>query len=124
MRSLYHSKVTKQNLDKTKQVIANISKLDSVQDKLILLLVCIPGRIQHLLGAVPINLSRHFPHEHDEAITTAVADALDLGPLKKRDKLLMQRKLSNHGLGIRSMEANLEFLFLAGFIKTVKSSES
>ena len=57
------------NLDKTKQVIANISKLDNVQDKLILLLV---WRIQHLLGAVPINLSRHFAHKHDEAITTAV----------------------------------------------------
>ena len=81
-----------------------------MQDKLILLLVCIPGRIQHLLGAVPINLSRHFAHEHDEAITTAVVDALDPGPLTKRDKLLMQRKLSNHGLGLRSMEANLEFL--------------
>ena len=77
------------HLDKTKQVIANISKLDNVQDKLVLLLVCIPGRIQHLLGAVPIDLSRHFAHEHDEAITTAVADALDLGPLTKREKLLM-----------------------------------
>ena len=48
----------------------------------------------------------------------------DLGPLTKRDKLLMQRKLSNHGLGLRSMEANLEFLFLAGFMKTVKSITS
>ena len=33
----------------------------------------------------------------------------------------MQRKISNHGLGLRSMESNLEFLFLAGFMKTVKS---
>ena len=114
------------NLDKTKQVIANISKLDNVQDKLILLLVCILGRIQHLLGAAPINLSRHFAHEHDKAITTAVADAdaLDLGPLTKHDKLIIQRKLSNHGLGLRSIEANLEFLFLAGFMKTVKSITS
>ena len=56
--------------------------------------MCIPGRIQHLLGAVPINLSRKFAHEHDEAITTTVADTLT-----KRDKLFMQRKLSNHGLG-------------------------
>ena len=95
------------NLDKTKQVIANISKLDNVQGKLILLLVCIPGGIQLLLGAVTINLSRHFTNKHDEAITTAVADALDLDPLTKRDKLLMQRKLSNHGLGLRSMEADL-----------------
>ena len=53
-----------------------------------------------------------------------MADALDLGPLTKRDKLLMQRKLSNHGPGLYSMEANLEFLFLAGFMKTVKSITS
>jgi len=33
----------------------------------------------------------------------------------------MQRKISNHGLGLRSMESNLEFLFLAGFMKTVRS---
>ena len=39
--------------------------------------------------------------------------------LTKRDKLLMQRKLSNHGLGLRSMETNLEFLFLAGFLSLV-----
>ena len=70
------------------------------------------------------QLIKTFAHEHDEAITTAVADALDLGPLTKRDKLLMQRKLSNHGLGLCSMEANLEFLFLAGFMKTVKSITS
>ncbi len=53
----------------------------------------------------------------------AVAEVLDLGTLTPRDKLLMQRKISDHGLGLRSimMEANLEFLFLAGFMKTVKS---
>ena len=51
----------------------------------------------------------------------AVAAALDLEILTERDKLLMQRKISNHGLGLRSMESNLEFLFLAGFMKTVKS---
>ena len=62
--------------------------------------------------------------EHDEAITTAVADALDLGPLTKRDKLLMQRKLSKHGLGLRSMKANLELFFLAGFMKKAKSITS
>ena len=74
--------------------------------------------------SLPINLSRHFAHKHDEAITIAVANALDLGPLTKRDKLLMQQKLSNHGLGLCSVEANLEFLFLTGFIKTVKSITS
>ena len=33
----------------------------------------------------------------------------------------MQRKISNHGLGLRSMEKNLEFLFLAGFMRSIKS---
>jgi hypothetical protein len=109
------------NLTKTKHIIANISRLTDVQEKLILLLQCIPGRIQHLLAAVPMHLSRDFARQHDEAITAAVSDALDLGMLTDRDKLLMRRKISNHGLGLRSMESNLEFLFLAGFMKTVRS---
>ena len=46
---------------------------------------------------------------------------LDLGELNERDKLLMQRKISKHGLGLRSMEKNLEFLFLAGFMRSIKS---
>ena len=109
------------NLDKTLHAIANIAKLKCTQEKLILLLQCIPGRIQHLLAAVPMHISRDFARHHDEAIMTAVADVLDLGTLTPRDRLLMQRKISDHGLGLRSMEANLEFLFLAGFMKTVKS---
>jgi hypothetical protein len=109
------------NLNKTTHIIANISRLTNVQEKLILLLQCIPGRIQHLLAAVPTHLSRDFARQHDEAIMNAVANALDLGVLTERDKMLMQRKISNHGLGLRSMESNLEFLFLAGFMKTVRS---
>ena len=110
-----------ENLDKTKEVIANICKLKNTQEKLVLLLQCIPGRIQHLLAAVPIHLSRDFAKQHDEAISTAVAATLELGDLNERDKLLMQRKISNHGLGLRSMEKNLEFLFLAGFMRSIKS---
>ena len=34
-----------QNLDNVREVIANICKLKNVQEKLILLLQCIPGRI-------------------------------------------------------------------------------
>ena len=30
----------------------------------------------------------------------------------------MQRKIADHGLGMRSMNRNLEFLFLAGFMST------
>jgi hypothetical protein len=111
----------KSNLDQTLHAIANIARLKNVQEKLILLLQCIPGRIQHLLAAVPMHLSRDFARQHDEAIMTAVAEVLDLGTLTPRDRLLMQRKISDHGLGLRSMETNLEFLFLAGFMKTVKS---
>ena len=117
----YIRTVLQNNLDKTKHIIANISRLTNVQEKLILLLQCIPGRIQHLLAAVPPHLSRDFARQHDEAISAAVANALELGTLTGRDKLLMQRKISNHGLGLRSMETNLEFLFLAGFMKTVRS---
>ena len=110
-----------ENLDKTKEVIANICKLKNTQEKLVLLLQCIPGRIQHLLAAVPIHLSRDFAKQHDEVISTAVAATLELGNLDERDKLLMQRKISNHGLGLRSMEKNLKFLFLAGFMRSIKS---
>ena len=50
-----------------------------------------------------------------------MADTLDLGDLNKRDKLLMQRKTSGHGLGLRSMEKNLEFLFVSGFMRSIKT---
>ena len=46
------------NLHKTKNIIANISKLTNVQEKLILLLQCIPGRIQHLLGGAHAPIAR------------------------------------------------------------------
>ena len=66
------------NLNKTKEVIANICKLKNTQEKLVLLLQCIPGRIQHLLAAVPIYLSRNFAKQHDETISKAVAVTLEL----------------------------------------------
>ncbi len=46
------------NLDKTtgaKEVIANICKLKDAQEQLVLLLQCIPGKMQHLLAAVLIQ---------------------------------------------------------------------
>ena len=106
-------------MDRTKEVIADICKLSNVQEKLVLLLQCIPGRIQYLLAAVPMNLSRDFAKQHDETLFGAVAATLELGNLTERDKLLMQRKISNHGLGLRSMEKNLEFLFLTGFMRSI-----
>ena len=68
-----------------------------------------------------MNLSRGFAKQHDEALFSAVAATLELGQLTDRDRLLMQRKVSNHGLGLRSMEKNLEFLFLAGFMRSITS---
>ena len=53
------------NIDNTKKVIKAISTLDSKQEKLILLLQCIPGRIQHLLAAVPPSISRDYARQHD-----------------------------------------------------------
>ena len=50
--------VLQNNLNKTKNLIAHISRLTNVQEKLIILLQFIPGRIQHLLAAVPMHLSR------------------------------------------------------------------
>ena len=61
-----------------------------------------------------MNLSRDFAKQHAEALFSAVAATLELGHLPDRDRLLMQRKVSNHGLGLRK---NLEFLFLAGFMR-------
>ena len=83
-----------ENLDKTKEVVADICKLSNIQEKLVLLLQCIPGRIQHLLATVPMNLSRDFAKQHDEALFSAVAATLELGHLTDRDRLLMQRKVS------------------------------
>ncbi len=118
---LFINAALQSNLDKTLHAITKLGKLTNTQEKLVLLLQCIPGRIEHLLAAVPMNLSRDFARQHDEAIMNAVAEVLDLGTLSSRDNLLMQRKISDHGLGLRSMEANLEFLFLANLLKTVKS---
>lgn len=108
------------NLHKTKEVIDNICKLENKQEKMVLLSQCIPGRIQHLLAAVPPHLSRDFAREHDEILSRAVAATLDLGELTERDKLLMQKKITNHGMGLQSMEKNLEFFFLAGFMRSIK----
>ena len=90
-------------MDRTKEVIADICTLSNIHEKLVFLLQYIPGRIQHLLAAVPMNLSKDFAKQHDEAISGAIAATLDLGHLTERDRLLMQRKISNHGLGLHSM---------------------
>ena len=62
-------------------MIADICKLSNTQEKLVLLLQCIPGRIQHLLAAVPMNLSRDIAKQHDEGdfgLGRQLADALSI----------------------------------------------
>ena len=72
------------NLDRTKKVIADICKLSNIQEKLVLLLQCIPGKIQHLLAAIPMNLSRDFAKQHDETLFGAVVATLELGNLTEK----------------------------------------
>ena len=112
------------NLTATLKIIDDVLKLERVQDQLLLLLYCIPGRIQHLLAAIPMDISRPYARQHDEALRTAVAQVLQLGLLTPRDVLQMQRKISNHGMGLRSMEGNLEFLFLSGFARSIKTIQN
>ena len=76
-----------ENLGRTKEIIADTCKLSNIQEKLVLLLQCISGRIQHLLAAVLMNLSRDFAKQHDEAISDAVAATLKLGYFTERDRL-------------------------------------
>ena len=62
------------NIDSTRNVItAIVNKLSSKQEKLLLLLQCIPGRIQHLLRAITPSISREFAEQHDAALRDAVA---------------------------------------------------
>ena len=68
-----------------------------------------------------MTVSRDFAIEHDATIQNAVAEVLGLGTLNARDQLQMQRKVSNHGLGLRSMEDSLEFLFFSGFARSIKT---
>jgi hypothetical protein len=110
-----------QNFDDTKVVVDNILKLDRVQDQLLLLLYCIPGRIQDLLAAVPMSILREYAIKHDALLQNAVAEVLGLGILSERDLLQIQRKISNHGLGLRSMEFSLEFLFFSGYARSIKT---
>ena len=65
--------------DEGSHCVADICKLSIIQEQLVFLLQCIPGRIQHLLAAVPMNLSRDFAKQHDEALFSAVAATLELG---------------------------------------------
>ncbi len=87
---LFINAALKSNIDKMLHAIAKIGKLTNAHKKLVLLLQCITGRIQNLLAAVSMNLSRDFVRQHDEAIMSAIAEVLEFGTLTQRDKVLMQ----------------------------------
>ena len=73
---------------------------------------------KHILAVVIPSILREFIQHHDITIREAVASVLDLRSLTERDTLLMEKKTCNHWFGLRRMEGNLEFLFLAGFMPT------
>jgi hypothetical protein len=81
---------------------------------------CIPGRIPHLLNVVDPMISREYAIRHDTLIQTALATVFELNDaFTEREKLQLQRKLSDHGLGFRSMEHSVSFLFLSGFARAM-----
>ena len=80
----YITSKLQEKLDRIKEVIADICKISNIQEKLVLLLQCIPGKIQHLLAAIPMNLSRDFAKQHDETLFGAVVATLELGNLTEK----------------------------------------
>ena len=71
------------------------------------------------MTVVPISLLRSFAHE---AISNAVAPTLYQEELTKKDKPMMQRKISKHGLGLKSVKTKTCFYSLqfSGSIKSIK----
>ena len=65
-------------LTATLRIIDDVLKLERVQDQLLLLLYCIPGRIQYLLAAIPMDISRPFARKHDKALRNTVAQVFSL----------------------------------------------
>jgi hypothetical protein len=111
-----------ENLEETKRAIEAIFKLESKQEQLLLLRSCITGRIVHLLGAVPPGISKEFAEEHDRTVYDALARILDIpgGKFTMREYWQVQRRLSDHGFGFRSMAESREFLFVSNFARCIK----
>ena len=110
-------------LTATLRIIDDVLKLERVQDQLLLLLYCIPGRIQHLLAAIPMDISMPFARRHDEALRNAVAQVLQLGQLTQRHLTDAKEGFEsrNGTSGLRSIESNHEFLFLSGFARSIRT---
>jgi hypothetical protein len=115
-----------ENLGETERAIESIFKLASKQEQLLLLRSCITGRIVHLLGAVPPGISKEFAERHDVMVYGALARILDMpgGSFTMREYLQVQRRLSDHGFGFRSMAESREFLFISNFARCIKLLKS
>jgi hypothetical protein len=76
----------------------------------------------HLLGAVPPGISKEFAQEHDRMVYGALARILDIpsGLFTMREYWQVQRRLSDHGFGFRSMAETREFLFISNFARCIK----
>ena len=118
----YIKDALRENLGETEQAIEAIFKLGSKQEQLLLLRSCITGRIVHLLGAVPPGISKEFAQEHDRMVYGALARILDIpsGLFTLREYWQVQRRLSDHGFGFRSMAETREFLFISNFARCIK----
>lgn len=116
----YLQSIMQANIEKTAKAIDAIMLLPSKQQQLLMLRSCIPGRIPHLLNVVDPMISREYAIRHDTLIQTALATVFELNDaFTEREKLQLQRKLSDHGLGFRSMEHSVSFLFLSGFARAM-----
>ena len=118
----YIKDALQENLEETKRAIEAIFKLESKQEQLLLLRSCITGRIVHLLGAVPPGISKDFAIQHDHTVYCALARILDIpsGVFTLREYWQVQRRLSDHGFGFRSMAESREFLFISNFARCIK----
>jgi len=108
-------------IEETRKAIQSIMTLTSRQEQLLMLRSCIPGRITHLVSVLPPGLTREYAEQHDQMLHSALKDIMGIdGQFTLREKLQLQRKLSSHGFGFRSISFNLNFLFLDGFAKSVR----
>jgi hypothetical protein len=83
-------------------------------------------RIVNLLGAVPPGISKEFAERHDVMVYGALARILDMsgGSFTIREYLQVQRRLSDHDFGFRSMAESREFLFISNFARCIKLLKS
>ena len=74
-----------------------------------------------LLGAVPPGISKEFAEQHDGLVYGALARILDIpGKFTLREYWQVQRRLSDHGFGFRSMAESRDFLFVSNFARCIK----